>query len=53
MSADASLRAEFRASNFGFIKAPYGGAAAGTGTQAAKPPVQPVDSLLSFNVSLC
>jgi len=37
---------EFRASNFGFIQAPYEGAAAGTGTQAAKPPVQSVASLL-------
>jgi hypothetical protein len=39
---------EFRASNFEFIQAPYGGVAAGTGTQAAKPSVEPVASLVSF-----
>ena len=37
---------EFPYSDFGFIPVPYGNAAAGTGTQAVKPQVQPVDSLL-------
>jgi hypothetical protein len=33
---------------FRIYPSPYGGAAAGTGTQAAKRPVQPVDSLLGI-----